>query len=119
MKTFLAACLALSLAATTASGQEFSKEFSIAYESALLDSLALYEQLKPTHQSLEYAYDAQRKETEALRNALRMSELYQRLQKEEFERQLADWREKEKRRRRWELLKKALAGAGLLYLLTR
>lgn len=102
----------------TACAQSFSAEFSIAYESALLDSAALYEALKPTHQSLEYAYSQRGKEVEALRNALRMSQLQSELQKQEHDRQREAWERKQRRARNWNRLKTlGLVAGGTLMLL--
>lgn len=55
------------------------------YEAALLDSAYRYELLKPTFFSLKSAYEYRGKEVEDLRNALRLSELQNVVQKEKYE----------------------------------
>ncbi len=57
----------------------------IVYEAALLDSAHRYELLKPTFFSLKSAYESRGKEVSDVRNALRLSELQNIVQKEKYE----------------------------------
>lgn len=77
----------LCILAGTVSAQGFTEapRQRIVYEEALLDSAYRYELLKPTFFSLKTAYEYRGKEVDDLRNALRLSELQNFVQKETYE----------------------------------
>jgi hypothetical protein len=76
------------LPSVTVSAQSSGSSFETAYESALLDSVLLYQTLKPLHNSLERAYEQLRQENQALRTEIHFMRLHQRLQADRYETQL-------------------------------
>lgn len=86
------------LISETATAQQYSKEFDQAYEQALLDSLINYELLKPINFTLKKQNELLTLDNLALKaeNSLLQRQLT--LQKEQYERMLADERKKRRKR---------------------
>lgn len=93
---FIVAMLA-SLPSATVSAQSSSDAFRTAYESALLDSVLLYQKLKPLHSNLQKAYELRGQENQALLNQLRFERLQRLLEKQAHEMALAS----ESKKRKW------------------
>jgi hypothetical protein len=85
------------LPSATVCAQSSADEFRTAYESALLDSVLLYQKLKPVHSNLQKAYELRGQENQALRNQLRFEQLQRLLEKQGYEAALAN----EARKRKW------------------
>lgn len=75
----------------------------------LLDSALLYEDLKPVYFHLKNSYESQGKQVDALKGALRVSELQIKLQRDQIERI-----KKESKKREKKLLWRAIALGGIL-----
>ena len=87
LTVFFAVILAW-LPSATVSAQSSSDQFRIAYESALLDSMMLYQKLKPLHRNLERAHEYLRQENQALRSKIHFLRLHQRMQEDQYEAKL-------------------------------
>ena len=87
LTVFFAVTLAW-LPSATVSAQSSSDAFRIAYESALLDSVLLYQKLKPLHRNLERAYEHLREENQALRSELHFLRLQARMQADLYQTKL-------------------------------
>ena len=87
LTVFFAVILAW-LPSATACAQSSSDAFQTAYESALLDSVLLYQKLKPLHRNLERAHEHLRQENQALRSEIHFLRLHQRLAADQYEAKL-------------------------------
>lgn len=95
--TGLTALSALHFGPATAQG--FSSEFDPAYEQALLDSLINYELIKPINFTLTKKNELLTQDNLALKAENGMLRMQLSLQKEQYEKMLAD--ERKKRRKGW------------------
>jgi hypothetical protein len=94
MKRILQSTTVLILLAGQLWAQESDEQLRIAYENALLDSTYRYELLKPTFYNLKSAYEYQGKEIKDLRDAMRLLELQNTVQRQNFETQLAEYKKR-------------------------
>lgn len=87
MKTVTLIISILILLAGKSYAQSYGSELAAvtAYQEQLLDSAYKYELLKPTFFNLRTAYESRGKEIDDLRNALRLSEMQNALQKQSFD----------------------------------
>jgi hypothetical protein len=97
MKRILQSTTVLILLAGQLWAQESDEQLRIAYENALLDSTYRYELLKPTFYNLKSAYEYQGQEIKDLRNAMRLLELQNTVQRQNFETQLAEYKKRSNR----------------------
>lgn len=95
----------------TVTAQGYEQQLDQAYEQMLLDSLINYELLKPIHFTLEKKNDLLTQDNLALKAENSMLRVQLRLQKEQYERMLADERKKR--------LKRLLAALGAGYALAK
>ncbi|SDG72158.1 hypothetical protein SAMN04487996_12272 [Dyadobacter soli] len=86
------------LTCATATAQGSSNKFDPAYEQALLDSLISYELLKPIHHTLTKKNELLTLDNLALKAENSMLRVQLSVQREQFERMLADERKKRRKR---------------------
>lgn len=110
---FIVAAMLLCVTRPTAWAQSSAEIPRTAYESALLDSVLLYQALKPVHHSLENAYAALKVENQALRLQLRFVALQAQIKEQTYQATMARL-EKRRKRQRW--LDRGIGfGLGLLF----
>ena len=98
-KILLTGWIALTgLTCATATAQGSNNEFDPVYEQALLDSLISYELLKPIHFTLTKKNELLNQDNLALKAENSMLRMQLTLQKEQYERMLADERKKRRKR---------------------